>query len=449
MTHAFLAAACSALILTLVPPTAAAQRDAPSAPSMPPRIGPAVFDSALAGIAAAIRESYVFPEKRAGIVERLERSHRAGRYRVEDPRVFAQRVTEDLSAASHDGHLYLLYDPDQYAAARGGGRAAAEPEELEAYWRRLAIREHHGLTEMRLLPGNLRYLKVGAFHWVRDETGAAYDAAMRFLGGADAAIIDLRGNGGGSHGAVQYLVSHFLGGDTLEMTFLRGDGSSSQSRTLEHLPAGRLTGKPLYVLIDGGTASAGEAFAYDVQQFKLGELVGTRTAGGANNNKLVPIAPSFMLSVSYGRPVHPVSDTNWEGTGVEPSVPAAPEQALEVAEALALSRLARTPGATPQDLADWAWARIGVEARRHPVSMSPAWLKARAGRYGEEVEVTFRDGALWLARKDRPTRRLSPLTRDGLFGVEGSSMLRVRFTAGERLEMLRKDDPSPRRLERE
>jgi hypothetical protein len=302
---------------------------------------------------------------------------------------------------------------------------------------------------MRLLPGNLRYLKVGAFHWVRDETGAAYDAAMRFLKGGDAAIIDLRGNGGGSHGAVQYLVSHFLGGDTLEMTFLRGDGPASQSRTLEHLPAGRLTGKPLYVLIDGGTASAGEAFAYDVQQFKLGELVGARTAGGANNNKLVPIAPSFMLSVSYGRPVHPVSQTNWEGTGVEPSVPAAPEQALEVAEALALSRLARTPGATPEDLADYAWARIGVEARRHPVSMSPAWLKARAGRYGGEVEVTFRDGALWLARKDRPTRRLSPLTRDGLFGVEGSSMLRVRFTAGERLEMLRKDDPAPQRLERE
>mgnify|MGYP006200256199 CR=1 FL=1 len=33
-------------------------------------IGPAVFDSALAGIAAAIREFYVFPEKRAGIAAR-------------------------------------------------------------------------------------------------------------------------------------------------------------------------------------------------------------------------------------------------------------------------------------------------------------------------------------------------------------------------------------------
>ncbi len=448
MTHAPLAVTCLTLLLTLAPGTAAAQRDAPSTGAAPPRIASAVRDSALAAIAATIRESYVFPEKRAGIVERLEQARRAGRYRSEDPGLLAQRVTDDLSAASGDGHLYLLHDPAQYAAARRTGRGA-EPggEDLETYWRRLALRDHHGLTEMRLLPGNLRYLKIGGFHWVRDETGAAYDAAMRFLKGGDAVIIDLRGNGGGSHAAVQYLVSHFLGGDTLEMTFLQGAEPPSQSRTLEHLPAGRLTGKPLYVLIDGGVASAGEAFAYDVQQFKLGELVGATTAGGANNNKLVPIPPYFMLSVSYGRPVHPVSQTNWEGTGVEPSVPAAPEQALEVAEALALNRLAKTRGATPEDLADYAWARVGVQARLRPVSVSPAWLKARAGRYGE-IDLAFRDGGLWLGRKNRPARRLSPLTREGLFAVESSSALRVRFTA-EGLETLRRGDPAPQRFERD
>ena len=403
-------------------------------------------DSIVDAVAANIRDLYVFPEKRAAIVERLERSRRSGRYPADDPGLLADRVTEDLHAASGDGHLYLLHDPVQYAATTAKPDSGdAGKADIEAYWRDRALRENHGLVETRVLPGNLRYLRIAAFHWVRDETGAAYDAAMRFLKGGDAAIIDLRGNGGGSHPAVQYLVSHFLGGDTLEITFLQSGRPPLQSRTLEHLPVGRLIGKPLYVLIDGGVASAGEAFAYDVQQFRLGELVGARTAGGANNNKLVPIAPAFMLSVSIGRPVHPVSGTNWEGKGVQPSVPAASEQALVVAESLALARLAKAPNVPADRLADYQWARVGVEARLRPVSLEPARLKPRAGRYGE-IAVEFREGALWLSRKNRPTRRLSPLTADGLFAVEGSPM-RVRFTA-KGLEAQWHGDPDIRRFDR-
>jgi C-terminal processing protease CtpA/Prc len=76
-----------------------------------------------------------------------------------------------------------------------------------------------------------------------------------------------------------------------------------------------LKGKPLYVLIDGGVGSAAEAFAYDVQQFKLGELIGATTAGAANNNDLLPIAPAFILSISSGRPEHAVSKTTGRAWG--------------------------------------------------------------------------------------------------------------------------------------
>ena len=304
------------------------------------------------------------------------------------------------------------------------------------------MREHHGLAELRILPGNIRYLKLTGFHWVRDGTGEAYDGAMRFLREGDAVIIDLRGNGGGDAAAVQYLTSHFLPADTLLLTFVQGSETPFQSRTLSHLPAGRLRGKPLYVLIDGNVASAAEEFAYHVQQFKLGELVGARTAGGANNNRLVPIAPGFILSVSVGRPVHAVSGTNWEGEGIAPSVEAAPSRALDVAQSLALTRLAEARDAAPEVLAEYAWARTGVEARLRPVTMSPKQLRALAGAYGE-VRVELRDGALWMARPDRETRRLIPLTADGLFAVEGMDMLRVRFRA-KALELLRLGQPEAR-----
>ena len=415
---------CGALLFSLLVAPAGAQQ-------APPRLSPAERASALVAIRKVLADEYVFPELRAKLVERLSRAEKEGRYDVEEPYRFAERVTEDLRDVARDGHLSLSHAPAQYAAAMAPPASGAGSEALAE---QRAVRAHHGLAELRILPGNIRYLRITGFSWVPDRTGEAYDGAMRFLREGDAAIIDLRGNGGGHAAAVQYLVSHFLPADTLLLTFVQGSETPIQSRTLSHLPAGRLLGKPLYVLIDGNVASAAEEFAYHVRQFRLGELVGARTAGGANNNRLAPIAPGFILSVSVGRPVHAVSGTNWEGEGVAPSVEAAPSRALDLAQSLALARLAESGNAGPELRAEYAWARTGVEARLRPVTMAPKQLRALAGVYGE-VKVELRDGALWMSRPDRETRRLTPLTADGLFGVEGVEVLRVRFRA-EALELL-------------
>jgi hypothetical protein len=402
------------------------------AQSGPPALSAAEREAALKAIVTAFEEQYVFPEMRPRIVEHLKNAERSGRYTTDDPLVFAERVTEDLKTVGRDKHLFLSFDPAGYAiATRGVDGEGGE----EALWQRLAVREHHGLTEMKILGGNVRYLRIGRFDWLGDQTGAAYDEAMRFLKEGDAVIIDIRGNGGGAHSAVRYLVSHFMDADVLEMTFLEGSATPSQSRTLDRLPAGRLKGMPLYVLIDLSSASAAEAFAYDVQQFKLGELIGSKTVGAANNNRMLPIAPSFVLSVSYGRPVHPISNTNWEGVGVTPSIAASPAQALEVAHSLALKRLSEKEGVSAQNLAEYAWAKVAADARLNPVTFKPARLQALAGRYGANI-VEFRDGILWLTRPDREPARLSPMTADGLFAVERVDSVRVRLT-GKTLEVLR------------
>jgi len=396
---------------------------APPAPRQASRLTAKDRETAVKRIQAEVQAGYVFPELRGKIVERLDRAAKAGRYDVEDPASFAERVTEDLRDESHDHHMSLGFDPTGYAAALAPPRSDAGEAALE---RRQASREHHGLVELKRLPGNVRYLRITQFHWIDDETGAVYDDAIRFLREGDAIIIDLRGNPGGSHGAVRYLVSHFLDPNILELTFLEGS-ETSQSRTLEHLPAGRLKGKPLYVLIDRFVGSAAEAFAYDVQQFKLGELVGATTTGAANNNRFSPVAPSFLLSLSFGRPVHAVSHANWEGVGIKPTVPAEPAQALDVAQSLALARLAQARGAADDAVADYAWARLAVEARLHPPVIAPAQLALRVGRYGE-LAISQRDGALYLVRASRADARLIPLSAD-VFAVEGSDLLRVRLSA--------------------
>ncbi len=410
------------------------------------RLSPTERTAALKAIEEKFQELYVFPEMRPKIAERLNQAQQAGRYDVDDPHLFADRITQDLKDVAHDEHLSLSVDPEAYAASLDPPQSDAGED---AFLRRRAIRDHHGLTEMKILPGNIRYLKISHFEWVQDETGGIYDEAMRFLKDGDAWIIDLRGNGGGTGAAANYLVSHFRDPGTFDYISYAGSEPPQQTPALEYLPAGRLKGKPLYVLIDGNVGSAAEAVAYDLQQFKIGEMVGSKTVGAANNNKLLPIAPNFILSISYGRPVHVISRTNWEGVGVKPDVETSPPQALDVAQSLALQRLAATPGATPEALVEYAWARTPVEARLHPVTFTPEQLKTLSGRYGKanvgygEVNVSFNEGDLWLERPNRPRAHLFPLTEDGIFAIEGREYLRARLN-GKTLELLWWDDPNPR-----
>jgi len=405
-------------------------------------------EATVADIIRLVEQRYVFPDRVPAMTSRLREALAAGRYDGAASAVFAQQVTEDLREASGDRHMYLSYSPAEYAAATADGGEEDEGPALAALRAREAERTNHGLSEMRILPGNVRYLRITGFRWVEDRTGFAYDDALRFLRDGDAVVIDLRGNGGGSHAAVRYLLSHFMDGGELDITFLQAGEEPMQSRTLEHLPAGRLKGKPLYVLISRQVGSAAEAFAYDVQQFHLGALVGATTSGAANNNAVVPVAPAFMLSVSQGRPVHPVSGTNWEGVGVAPDVAVDPAKALDEAQALALAGLLARTDADPAACAEWRWAQVGVAARLNPVSAPPARLRPLAGVYGGR-RIVFRDGGLVWIRSNGQEAKLTPMTTDGLFAVDGyEDRFRMRLS-GDALETQWIDETAPSRFARD
>jgi hypothetical protein len=399
----------------------------------------------VAAIRTVVEKSYIFPEKRAAITDKLQTALQTGRYHNTTPAVFSERVTEDVRAASGDHHLYLFYDREQSNVLAQDAKAE-KTENTDAYERRHATSNHHGLTELRILPGNLRYLKIASFEWIDDETGGIYDDAMRFLKDGDGLIIDLRGNPGGSHAAVRYLVSHFMKADLPLYTFFEAGKAPVQSRTLSYLPAGRLIGKPLAVLIDGNVGSAGEDFAYQVQQYKLGVLIGNKTVGAANNNKYVPIPGGYVFSISFGRPVHPVSNSNWEGVGIAPDIESDPLLALDVAQIHLLDRLSQTASVTKENRADYAWVRVAVNARLHPVVLPMGTLQSWTGQYGP-IAITATDGSLVMTRADRPARRLTPLAPDGLFAIEGNDMLRVRFLA-HGLQTLWQDDPEPRNYDK-
>ena len=385
--------------------------------------------SAVVGdVAANVQSYYVIPEKRAAIVAAVRDAEKRGRYVTTDPAVLAERLTADLLAASNDLHMALLHDPNEYAsltapAAEEDADAAAKALRYESDRARL---RNSGIEELRILPGNVRYAKVTGFLWAGDESGRAIADATRFLRDGDAVIIDLRGNGGGAAVAVQHLISPFFDGPQLLMTFFNGaSGESRQRWTVEHLPGGRMAGKPLFVLIDGGTGSAAEEFAYHVEQFKLGTLVGEKTAGAGHTTAHLPIAPTFVLRLSTGRPIHPVSKGNWEGTGVKPHVAQPSASALDAAHLKALEQLA---AAAPDESARrrYAWGMAAVQGRLHPHVPSAADLAAYAGQYEGPRVVQVENGTLTYRRAGGQPVILRPLAAD-LFALGASESVRIRF----------------------
>ena len=366
-----------------------------------------------------IRRDYFVAAEREPIAAKLLAAKTAGRYTVSDARELADRLSDDLHAASSDKHLWFKLDADEYE----GLRTAPNDTDPNAYDREQGRLHNQGYDELRILPGNLRYVDMSGFVWNGDVTKQAVADVARFLSGGDAVIVDLRHNPGGDQRAVQAFVSYFMPADNrLLMTFTGLGSPVKETRVLGNLPAPRMVAKPLYVLTSDGTASAAEEFAYHVKLFKLGTLVGVTTAGAGNNDPLYPIAPSFVFSLPAGRPVHPVSGTNWDGVGIAPDVETSTADALDQAQLLALQRLASRPGVNSQS---YEWAISSIEAKLHPTTPDPAALADYAGRYGIR-KITLENGHLFQHREGRPPVMLIPLAAD-VFVYANNDQIRARF----------------------
>lgn len=412
------------LAIFLAAASAAGAQPAPAPAATDAQIDPRAV---VAEVRRVIAARYVLPERRPVIDAALVESLRAGRYDTRDPAILAERINEDLARAGQDRHLNFAYNPQQSAfLATGNERTPPDPE---AYLR-LARTANHGLTDMRVLPGNVRYLAYDSLIWAGPETAAAIDNAMRFLAGGDAVIIDLRRNGGGSPEAVQYAISHFLPANRHLVTFEMTDVEDEPAEvfTLPELPAGRMVGKPLYVLTSSGTGSAAEEFAGHVGGFRIGELVGDTTGGAGFRNTLVPVPGGFVLSVSIGRAVLASTGRDWEAVGIQPTTRTPVGQALEVAQVHALQNLIAS--APPERRPVLAALADAIAARLEP--RTPALpLDAYAGAFGNR-SITVEGGRLYYQRETRPRTALIPLG-ENRFALDADPAIQLAFvTEGAR-----------------
>jgi retinol-binding protein 3 len=280
----------------------------------------------------AVQDLYVFPEIAALISESITERNAHDEYsQINDAESFATLLTKHLREFNQDQHLRVEWHEEALEEDDEGDR----PDDESDFRERTRL-GNNCIRKLERLPGNVGYMNLVGF--VPPDWGAeTLVAAMAFLANTSALIIDLRECGGGHLRMVPFLCSYFFDEPTrLNDFYWRPDDETTQSWTMPHVPGKRLPDTPLYILTSEETFSAGEDFAYTLQSLNRARVVGATTRGGAHPGEFHTLDAHFNVFIPSGRPISPVTGTNWEGTGVIPDVETTREEALAAAYELAL-----------------------------------------------------------------------------------------------------------------
>jgi len=299
------------------------------------RIDAAERTRVIDGAIAKLDESYVFPETAKRMADSVRAREKRGDYDdVTNGMTFARMLTDDFQAVSHDRHLRVNFSPSPLPERNQSGPTPEQRDQM----RRQMERDNCGFVKAELLEGNVGYLKFN-FFGDPEVCGPTASAAMNFLANADALIIDLRDNGGGSPKMVTYMCSYLFSQRTHVNDLWTRRTNSTEEFWTHDVPGKRLPdSRPVYVLTSKRTFSGGEEFTYDLKNLKRATIVGETTGGGAHPVAGQRIDEHFIIGVPFARAISPITKTNWEGTGVEPDVKVPAAQALTTAQKLAAEK---------------------------------------------------------------------------------------------------------------
>ena len=262
-----------------------------------------------------ISENYVLRDKRDEITARFTKALSSKKYlSITNPESLATALTKDLREISNDKHLYVKFYETREKEEEFDWDAWEKEERI------LEKEQNFGFTEVKILSNNIGYIKIVEFmHPQRGMPTAV--AAMKLVEHTDGLIIDIRDNGGGYGGLMNYVLNHYFdGGPTHISTTIYSDKDKLPNKEYSSdLLYGKLrVNTPLYIITNKKTGSAAEFFAYTLQSFGKAKIIGQSTAGAAHMNSFFPLNENFRISISTGAPINPKTNTNWESTGVIP-----------------------------------------------------------------------------------------------------------------------------------
>ena len=166
--------------------------------------------------------------------------------------------------------------------------------------------------------GDIGYVRITTFS---EQSQDGLDKAMKKLkeeGGDELKgyIIDLRNNPGGLLDQAISISDSFL--ERGEVVSTRGRNASETQRFAAR--KGDLAdGKPIVVLINGGSASASEIVAGALRDHKRATIIGTRSFGKGSVQSIIPLNGQGAIRLTTARYYTP-SGTSIQATGIVPDV---------------------------------------------------------------------------------------------------------------------------------
>ena len=166
--------------------------------------------------------------------------------------------------------------------------------------------------------GDVGYIRITQF---TEQTADGLKAAMEKLHSEIPAdkfkgyILDLRNNPGGLLDQSIDVVNSFV--DKGEIVSTRGR-TPDETQRFDARPGGDLSGgKPLVVLINGGSASASEIVSGALQDHKRATLIGSRSFGKGSVQTIMPLGQDGALRLTTARYYTP-SGRSIQAKGIEP-----------------------------------------------------------------------------------------------------------------------------------
>lgn len=378
-------------------------------------------------ITSKLNNNYVFPDVAKEMASLLHKNLKGKQYdAIEKPQEFAVKLTADLQSISHDKHLRVSFNPEQIAEIRAYEKEheGEEEEGIPDAWLKDMQRNNFGFKEMKILNGNIGYLDLRGFN---DPAygGATAVAAMNYFANADALIIDLRYNGGGSPGMIQLITSYLYGPEPVHLNnfYWRPSDQHTQTWTLPYVEGKRRPDMDVYVLTSNRTFSAAEEFSYNLRNLERATLIGETTGGGAHPGGTMIATDRFTVWVPQGRAINPITKTNWEGTGVKPHIEVPASEALDKANIVAMEKLLEKTKDEDQK-AFYEWHLPALKAQADPIKVDESLLREYVGDYTDR-ELTFENGKLYYNRKGSSKNELKPLAED-LFIFDAAPMFRLK-----------------------
>src|SRR5215213_483933 len=190
-----------------------------------------------------------------------------------------------------------------------------EPLEVKLTREIIRIRPVRARTEGE----DIGYLRITQFN---EQTSEALRAAIKTIAGEvgqdklKGYVIDLRNNPGGLLDQAIMVSDAFL--ERGEIVSIRG---RTAEETQRYAAKGKVKdlvgGKPLVVLINGGSASASEIVAGALQDHKRATVLGTRSFGKGSVQTIIPLGSNGALRLTTARYYTP-SGRSIQAKGIEP-----------------------------------------------------------------------------------------------------------------------------------